>query len=192
MTPMLTGTRKQILGLGEINNKVMSNCSRRRVKSPNGTWGYNSLIGGQVRVRSTAVTNFFGSIVVASETFTIKDIYFQISLDGKAITIIELAEVPGKFFTWKDLEVVEVGADQKVNATCGTFTSNETLAGYNVDHEPSWLDQIKNGIAIIDKEGNIIVNRYIRLTNAEVNEVRCGESGEYNISEVTFCGDLII
>lgn len=169
----------------------MSNCSRRRIKSPNGTWGYQSLIGGQVRVRSTAVTNFFGS-VSAGETCTIKDIYFQISLDGKAITIIELAEFPGKFFTWKDLEVIEVGEGQKINATCGLFTSNETLAGYNVDHEPSWLDQVKNGIAIIDKDGNIIVNRYIRLTNAEVNEIKVGESGDNNISEITFCGDIIV
>lgn len=162
----------------------MSNCSRRRVKSPNGTWSYESLIGAQVRVRSTAVSNFFGTFL-ASETCTIKDIYFQISLDGKAITIIELAEYPGKFFTWKDLEVIEVGEGQMSNAICGVFAANETQVGRNVDHEPSWLDQIKNGIAIIDKDGNVVVNRYIKLTNAEVKDSGSG------ISEVTF-NDIIV
>lgn len=167
----------------------MGNCSRRRVKSPNGTWGYNSLIGAQVKVRSTAVTNFFGTFL-ASDVCTIKDIYFQISLDGKAITVIELAEYPGKFFTWKDLEVVEIGEGQMVNATCGLFVANESQAGRNVDHEPSWLEQIKNGIAIIDKDGNIVVNRYIKFSDAEVKDVVVG--GETNISEVTLCGNIVI
>lgn len=169
----------------------MSNCSRRRVKSPNGTWNYDSLIGGKVRIRSTAVTNFFGSFM-ASETCTIKDIYFQISLDGKAITIIEVAEYPGKFFTWKDLEVIEVAEGQMMNATCGLFAAGESQAGRNVSHEPTWLEDIKNGIAIIDKDGNVIINRYIRLTNATVEDVLMGESGENNVTDITFCGDIIV
>lgn len=168
----------------------MSNCSRRRIKSPNGTWNYDSLIGGKVRIRSTAVSNFFGSFM-ASEECTIKDIYFQISLDGKAITTIEVAEYPGKFFTWKDLEVIEVADGQLVNATCGLFASGESKCGHNVSTEPTWLEDIKNGIAIIDKDGNVIVNRYIRLTNASAEDLKVGDSGDSNVTEITFCGDII-
>lgn len=161
-----------------------------RVKQPNGTWGYQSMVGAKVKVKSTAVTNFF-STFLASDTCTISDIYFQVSLDGKCITVIELAEQPGKFFTWKDLEIVELVNENLSDAICNFFVAGDSICGRNVSHEPTWLEDIKGGIAIIDKDGNVIVNRYIRLTQGKAEDIPMGENGEYNITDVTICGDII-
>ena len=38
--------------------------------------------------------------------YTIKEVKFRVSLDGKILTIIRLEELPDAIFTWKDLRWV--------------------------------------------------------------------------------------
>lgn len=89
----------------------MSNCGCKRDIDPAGTWDYQQMIGAKVKVKSMPMSNFH--VGVFGE-FTVEDIYFRISLDGKAITIIRLKELPDLFFTWKDLEVLNlVSSDEE-------------------------------------------------------------------------------
>jgi hypothetical protein len=87
-------------------------------QDPAGTWDYKDLIGSAVKVKSMPVTNFIA--IDSEEVFTIDDIYFRVSLDGKIITIVKLKELPGSFFTLRDLELV--GISRKSNKIVGEFT----------------------------------------------------------------------
>ena len=121
----------------------MSLCSRKRIKAPNGTWDYDCMIGAKVRVNSTPITNFSGTFCNSDE-YIIKDIYFQVSLPGKCITIIELEGLEGKFFTWKDLQIIEVNEPkQKYNAVCGGFLCGESICGRGVGKEATWKEDWK-------------------------------------------------
>lgn len=134
----------------------MSLCSRKRIKAPNGTWDYECMIGAKVHVNSTPISNFFGTFCVSDE-YTIKDIYFQVSLPGKCITIIELEGLPGKFFTWKDLQIIEVNEPKKVvNAVCGEFLCGEVICGKGVSHKGTWKDDLMNSrLGLVDDSENL-------------------------------------
>lgn len=82
----------------------MSNCCCNRETDPAGTWSYNDLLGSVVRIKSVSP----GMKVEADKLCTIEDIVFRVSLDGKTITKVILAEYPEYYFTWKDLEVVNI------------------------------------------------------------------------------------
>lgn len=92
----------------------MSNCKYKRIICPDGIWTASDLVGAHVKVMSMPATNFF-QIQDADKVCTIKDINFRISLDGKAITTIELKEFPGKVFTWKDLCVIGLVQEEPEN-----------------------------------------------------------------------------
>ncbi|MBP3732388.1 MAG: hypothetical protein J6I84_04000 [Bacilli bacterium] len=82
----------------------MTNCECKRLVGPYGTWSREDLIGAHVIVASMPVSNYT-RFFASDQVYTIEDIYFRVSNDGKAITIIILKECPGMFFTWKDLDI---------------------------------------------------------------------------------------
>ena len=166
-----------------------SNCKNNRITSPSGIWEYEQLIGAKVRVCSMPISNFFNCFSGGNELLTIKDIYIRISLDGKAITVIELVEYPGKIFTWKDLEVVELNIVSKFKATCGMFLADQTLCGHGVDTSPSWSENI-SGIAIIDENGNVITNRIVRIVGANIENIN-KDTNEITDIEINFNGDIL-
>lgn len=172
----------------------MNNCScnkNKRIVGPSGIWDYDQLLGAKVIVKSMPISNFFGSMCSASDKLTIKDIYFRISLDGKAITVLELNEYPGKIFTWKDLEVVELNTSSKAKPICGTFLSGQAICGYKVDTAPTYLDDVNSGgIAFIDENGNIINNRYIRIVGADVENLAT-DTDEITDIDINFNGDIL-
>lgn len=145
---------------------MSSNCKNMRIVGPSGNWDYYQLIGAKVRISSLPISNFFNCINSTTDLYTIKDIYFRISIDGKTITIIELEEYPDKFFTWKDLEVVEINTSTLNKPICGTFCSGQAICGYKVDQEPSF-GSISDGIIIVDGDGNVITNCYVKLVGSE-------------------------
>lgn len=170
----------------------MNNCANKRIVGPSGIWEYEQLLGAKVKLKSLPVSNFFGCMCSDSDTLTIKDIYFRISLDGKTITVLELAEYPGKIFTWKDVEVVDISSTAKFKAICGTFLAGQTLCGYKVSHEPSYLDDLTNGggIAVIDDSGKIIRGRYIRFIGADVEDPDT-DTNEITDIDINLNGDVL-
>ena len=108
----------------------MSNCGCKRELDPAGIWDYQNMIGAKVRVKSMPISNFHAGVF---GDCTISDIYFRISTDGKAITIIRLSEYPDLFFTWKDLEVLNtVGLSE---AICGTFRAGNASSSNKPDED---------------------------------------------------------
>lgn len=124
----------------------MSNCGCLRFADPSGIWDYGQLMGAKVMIKSvsfntasyknikfdsktTRTYNSTSSIFKVSmdKTFTIKDIYFKCSLDGKVITLIELEDCPGCVFTWKDLELIDI--PYKSDAICGSVICGKALCG---------------------------------------------------------------
>ncbi len=118
----------------------MSNCGCIRYADPSGIWDYNSLIGAKVQIKSASYsTSCYKDVnynvkttkennssifkLSMDKTFTIEDIYFRCSLDGKVITVILLEDCPGCVFTWKDLELIDVPS--KANLYC----SNSSVCG---------------------------------------------------------------
>lgn len=97
----------------------MSKCECKY--DPAGTWNYEDLIGAGVKVKSMPVSNFCA--IDADEIFTIEDIYFRASLDGKIITVVKLEELPNLFFTLRDLELV--GIERKTNKIAGEFICSD-------------------------------------------------------------------
>ena len=100
----------------------MSNCGCKRDIDPAGIWDYENLIGAKVRVKSMPMSNFHNGVF---GDCTISDIYFRISVDGKAITIIRLKEYPDLFFTWKDLEVLKTV--EYSDPVCGNFKAGSAM-----------------------------------------------------------------
>lgn len=86
---------------------MRTNCDCYRRIDPSGLWNPEELIGAKVRVRSLPVSSFFGRFESDRE-YTIGEIWFRVSVDGKALTVIILKEVPGIEVTWKDLEIIEL------------------------------------------------------------------------------------
>ncbi len=104
---------------------------------PAAIWDFQNMIGAQVKVKSMPISNF-SSGIMASDTYTIGDIYFRVSLDGKTITIIRLRELPDLFFTWKDLEVIKTMSYGL--AITGNFKVGMTIAGYGEMSEEDEAD----------------------------------------------------
>lgn len=160
-----------------------SNCKNKRILGPSGNWDYYQLIGSKVRISSLPVSNFFGCINSVTDLYTISNIYFRISLDGKAITIVELEEYPGKFFTWKDLEVIEINTATLLKPICGTFCCGQALCGYQVSQEASFgLDN--SNIVVIDGDGNVLTNCYLRFVDSK------SEKTSEEIVNITFPNKL--
>ena len=85
-------------------------CYHKRVTDPAGVWDYSQLIGAKVQISSLSVGNLVSELRFKNNSFrcTISDIYFKVSVDGKAITIIRLKEFPESLFTWKDLRIISL------------------------------------------------------------------------------------
>lgn len=105
-------------------------CKNLRIHGPSGCWEYGQIIGASVKIKSLAIGNFFTHL--GGTTGTVENIYFRISLDGKAITCIELKEFPGKVFTLKDLEFTDVNCSPLTPALCGEGKCGEVICGYKV------------------------------------------------------------
>ena len=91
---------------------MKSVCRRTRVTDPAGIWKFRNLIGAKVRISSMPISNLnFSFAFDSTSLYTIEDIYFRITTDGKTITVIEIEELPGYIFTWKDLEVIDVNCN---------------------------------------------------------------------------------
>lgn len=162
-----------------------SNCYNARVVGPTGTWEYTQLLNARVRIKSLPVSNFFCNMSSATDLYTINDIYFRVSLDGKVISLIELRELPGKFFTWKDLEIVEINITSVTRPICGTFNCGRAICGYKVSPDASFGSGI-GSIAVVDENGNVITNRYVRFVGADVEDIN---SDKDNITDINFNGD---
>jgi len=80
---------------------------------PTGVYTKDEMIGAKVQVKSLSLQNGQEWKHKSTENFTIKDIAFRISLDGKCFAIITLEEVNDRVFTWKDLEVVEINEEDE-------------------------------------------------------------------------------
>ena len=65
------------------------------------------LIGSTVRLKSVSMQNCQcgGTILSSSKDYTIKDVEFRLSLDGKCFTLISLEGVTDRRFTLKDLVI---------------------------------------------------------------------------------------
>lgn len=72
---------------------------------------YENLIGAKVKVKSASMQNGFHQIKDINQLFTVSDIGFRISIDGKCHTIISLAEITDRTFTLKDIEIVVLNAN---------------------------------------------------------------------------------
>ena len=118
---------------------------------PAGIWDYQNMIGAQVKVKSMPVSNF-SSGIMASDTYTIGDIYFRVSLDGKTITVIRLKELPDLFFTWKDLEIIRTLTYS--NALTGATKVGNTIVGWGIDSD---IDTENDGDDFIDLEGDFCI-----------------------------------
>ena len=131
----------------------MSNCGCKRDMDPAGIWDFQNMIGAQVKVKSMPISNF-SSGIMASDIYTIGDIYFRVSLDGKTITVIRLRELPDLFFTWKDLEVVKTMSYSL--AITGNFKVGRTIAGYGEMTEEDEIDSENiNVLEDIEEDGCI-------------------------------------
>lgn len=90
-----------------------TNCECKRIVGPCGLWHLEDLIGAKVRISSLPISNF-GAIDM-DQHYTVEDIEFRISLDGKAITIVKLKGLSDYIFTLKDLEFVGVIFNENID-----------------------------------------------------------------------------
>lgn len=165
------------------------NICKGRVRGPSGIWKYNQLIGATVYIKSSPSCNFF-SLKDATKEYVIKDIYVKISLDGKAITVIEIDGIPGKVFTWRDLEIVRINCAIYKDAICGGFNSGEAIVGSGVSKEPSYETDCVDGVAVIDDSGKVIQGRYIRFLGADVEDPTTDPDNITDIS-INVSGDVL-
>ena len=68
--------------------------------------------------------------------------------------------------------------------------TNQSICGYGVDTEASWIKDMSNGIAFIDEKGNIITNRIVRIVGANVEDINT-DTNEITDIDVNFNGDIL-
>lgn len=112
-----------------MNNSL---CHKKRITDPSGIWDPTQLIGAHVAVKSMPVSNNFDAGFKRNLTDCIvKKVYYRISTDGKAITVVELAEIPEYFFTLKDLEFLNI--QNTFLSICGVAICGNTICGFGID-----------------------------------------------------------
>ena len=85
-----------------------------------------------------------------------------------------MKEFPDKLFTPRDLEVIRINPCESATAICGQFICGQALCGYNVSSEGSFDDKI-DGLALVDENGNIITDRYIRILESSTEDINTDE-----------------
>lgn len=102
----------------------------KRTCYPNGTWNAEDLIGAKVKIRSMPISNFNTLTNIGGDK-TIEKIEFQVSIDGKAFTVITLKELPGQVFLWKDLMITKIsGKDVEKKAVPSDYNKpGELVSG---------------------------------------------------------------
>lgn len=65
------------------------------------------LIGAKVKVGSLTMSNGLKWNRPADEIYTVSDVKFRVTIDGKCHTIVTLAEITDRTFALKDLKLVE-------------------------------------------------------------------------------------
>ena len=89
------------------------NDDERRISrnEPSAIVEYENLIGSKVKIKSASMQNGFYWTKNTDQLFTVSEIGFRISIDGKCHTILSLAEVTDRTFTLKDIEIVELNGN---------------------------------------------------------------------------------
>lgn len=84
--------------------------SERRVGrgEESGIIEWDSLIGAKVRISSLTMQNGWMLKEPERKEYTVKDIGFRVTVDGKCRTIITLNEVEDRTFSLKDIEIIEL------------------------------------------------------------------------------------
>lgn len=147
----------------------------KKVEYLDGTWTYNDMIGSTMRLKSMPCGNYFSFLGGAAEQdLTLEEVYFKVSRDGKVFPVFKMKEFPDKLFTPRDLEVISVNPCAWVPAICGEFICGQTLCGYDVSSEGSFENKV-DGLSLVDENGNIIKDRYIRILESSTEDVTTDE-----------------
>lgn len=102
----------------------------KRSYGPAGLWTIGQMIGAKVKLKSLPIMNTISCDTRVFGTCTIHNIMFRVTQDGKTITTIELEEAPGTYFTWKDLEVLNVNLNgNSSKAICGEAIVGNVICG---------------------------------------------------------------
>jgi hypothetical protein len=82
---------------------------------PSGLVSYDSILGATVKIKCKSMQNAWAiKDFTSTSTYTIGDIKFSISIDGKCYAIIALDGIEDRTFKLQDLEIVELnGEDSK-------------------------------------------------------------------------------
>lgn len=75
---------------------------------PSGEVDHKRLIGAKVKILSGRSSDNFVKDI--NKLAIIDEIRYKISLDGKTFAIIKLKGYPDYVYTWKDIQVVELGS----------------------------------------------------------------------------------
>ena len=94
--------------------KGLCNDNERRIsdQETSGVITLQQMIGAKCYIRSVSAMNGWrwDENAIGKE-YTVKEIGFRISVDGKCFTIVVLDGIDDRIFTLKDLEFVELGDD---------------------------------------------------------------------------------
>jgi hypothetical protein len=95
-------------------SKGLCNDNERRIsdQETSGVITLQQMIGAKCYIRSVSAMNGWrwDENAIGKE-YTVKEIGFRISVDGKCFTIVVLDGIDDRIFTLKDLEFVELGDD---------------------------------------------------------------------------------
>lgn len=95
-------------------SKGLCNDNERRIsdQETSGVITLQQMIGAKCYIRSVSAMNGWrwDENAIGKE-YTVKEIGFRISVDGKCFTIVILDGIDDRIFTLKDLEFVELGDD---------------------------------------------------------------------------------
>lgn len=79
-----------------------------RLEGSTGSIELDKLIGAQVKVINLTMQNGLFWKEGVDEIYTVSDIKFRVSIDGKCHTIVYLDEFKDRSFTLKDLKFVKI------------------------------------------------------------------------------------
>lgn len=161
----------------------------KKIEYLDGTWSYNDMIGSTMRLKSVPCGNYFGYLSGPEQNLTLEEVYFKVSRDGKIFPVFKMKELPDRLFTPRDVEVIKVNPCLSVPAVCGEFICGHAICGYEVSSDASFEDKV-DGLALVDENGNIIKDRYIRILASTTEDPNTDEDQITDI-DINFNGNVL-
>jgi hypothetical protein len=164
-------------------------CEKRKTPCISGVWNYSDLLGSTVKIvaMSPGDLSRFRLSFDTDDEYTVTDIVFRVAEDGKIMPGLILGGIENRVYNLREVVAISKSTPNYA-AVCGEFLCGQALVGHDVDL--TGYDESIGGIALIDENGNIINNRYIKINSTDTEDPTTDTDNVTNI-DINVTGNVL-